>query len=101
MTKAYNIKSVEAIPVSYREPTDHNRYRAVCLVKITGEDGQVGWGECCSYFPEATLAAANLVEGFSEIVVGQNAMHTAKIWRALQDHSWWYGTGAGLESITL
>ena len=54
MSKAYKIKSVEAIPVSYQEPTDHNRFRAVCLVKITGEDGQVGWGECCSYFPEAT-----------------------------------------------
>ena len=101
MSKAYKIKSVEAIPVSYQEPTDHNRFRAVCLVKITGENGQVGWGECCSYFPEATLAAAKIVEGLSEIAVGRNAMHTAGIWHDLHDHSWWYGTGAGLVSIAI
>lgn len=95
------IVSVEAIPISYREPTDHNRTRSVCLVKITGEDGHVGWGECCSYFPEASLAAANLVKGFSALVCGQNALHTEAIWLKLREHSWWYGTGAGLASIAI
>ena len=95
------VKSVEAIPVSYREPTDHNRFRSVCLVKMIAADGQVGWGECCSYFPEATRATAKLVEGLAEIVVGQNALHTERIWHRLKEHSWWYGTGSGLASIAI
>lgn len=101
MTKANKIRSVQAFPVSYQEPTDHNRSRSVCLVKITGEDGQVGWGECCTYFPEASLAAANLVAGLSQIVVGQSALHTNAIWQKLHEHSWWYGTGAGLNAIAI
>ncbi|MGR3291122.1 MAG: hypothetical protein ACU0C9_07990 [Paracoccaceae bacterium] len=76
------VRSVEAIPVSYQEPTDHNRYRSVCLVRITGVDGQVGWGECCSYFREATLATARIVEGLAEIVVGQNALQSSSIWKS-------------------
>lgn len=95
------VRSVEAIPISYREPTDHNRFRSVCLVKITGEDGQVGWGECCAYFTEATLAAAKIVEGMAPLVVGQNACHTERVWHALRKHSWWYGTGAGIASIAI
>jgi len=101
MSKAFTVRSVEAIPISYCEPTDHNRYRSVCLVKITGEDGQVGWGECCSYFPEASLAAAKIVEGMAEKVIGQNALHTEAIWHDLRKHSWWYGTGAGIASIAI
>ncbi|WP_027834153.1 mandelate racemase/muconate lactonizing enzyme family protein [Maritalea myrionectae] len=95
------IRSVEAFPVSYQEPTDHNRFRAVCLVKITSEDGHVGWGEGCAYFPEATLATAKLVEGLAELVVGQNVLHTKSIWLALKEHSWWYGTAAGIASIAI
>ncbi|GAB1363871.1 mandelate racemase/muconate lactonizing enzyme family protein [Rhodobacter sp.] len=95
------VARVEALPISYQEPTDHNRYRSVCLVKITGEDGHVGWGECCSYFPEATLATAKLVEGLAPLVVGANALHVEAIWLKLREHSWWYGTGAGLASIAI
>jgi len=95
------IKSVEAFPVSYPEPNDHNRFRAVCLVKITTENGQTGWGECCSYFPEATLAAAKLVEGMAGQVLGQSPLHISTIWRALKQHSWWYGTGAGIASLAI
>ena len=95
------VKSVEAIPVSYQEPTDHNRFRAVCLVKITDTDGRVGWGEACTYFPEATRAAAKIIEGMADLVVGRSPMHTETIWQALKDHSWWYGTGAGIASFAI
>lgn len=95
------IARVEAFPVSYREPTDHNRFRSVCLVKITDKDGRVGWGEGCAYFPEATLATAKIVEGLAELVVGQSALHTETIWHKLKAHSWWYGTGAGIASIAI
>lgn len=102
MTRNENkIISVEAFPVSYQEPTDHNRFRSVCLVKITAFDGQVGWGECCTYFPEASLAAAKIIEGFAEIVISQNALHTNIIWQQLKKHSWWYGTGVGIASMAI
>ena len=95
------IAQVEAIPVSYREPTDHNRFRSVCLVKITDTDGRIGWGEGCAYFPEATLATAKIVEGLSDHVVGQSPLHVEAIWHKLKAHTWWYGTGAGIASIAI
>lgn len=95
------IASVEAIPVSYQEPTDHNRFRSVCLVKITDTDGAVGWGEACAYFPEATRATAEIVKGLADILIGRNPMHVEAIWHDLKLHSWWYGTGAGIASIAI
>lgn len=95
------VRSVTAFPVSYREPTDHNRFRSVCLVRIMAEDGQIGWGECCTYFPEASLAAAQLVKGFTPLVEGRNPLHTSDIWRTLREHSWWYGTGQGIASMAI
>lgn len=95
------VRSVEAIPVSYPEPNDHARHRSVCLVRITSEDGVVGWGECCTYFPEASRAAKALVDGMAELVVGQDALHTAAIWQALRLHSWWYGNGSGIASLAI
>ena len=97
----HRIRNIEAIPFSYPEPTDHHHTRTVCLVKITSEDGQVGWGECCTYFPEATLAVVKLVEGLADLVVGQNALHTETIWHNLVAHSWWYGTGVGLTAFAI
>ena len=95
------VRSVEAIPVAYPEPNDHSRLRSVCLVKITNTDGAVGWGECCAYFPEASRAAKALVDGLAEIVVGRDEVQTHSIWRDLKEHSWWYGTGAGIASLAI
>lgn len=95
------VRSVEAIPVAYPEPTDHNRVRSVCLVKITDEDGRAGWGEACAYFPEATRAAACLIEGLAPLVVGQDALHVEAIWLRMKEHTWWYGTGAGIASLAI
>lgn len=95
------VRSVEAIPVAYPEPNDHSRLRSVCLVKVTTEDGAVGWGECCAYFPEASRAAKALVDGLADLVVGQDEVQTERIWHALKDHSWWYGTGAGIASLAI
>ncbi|WP_180900381.1 mandelate racemase/muconate lactonizing enzyme family protein [Martelella soudanensis] len=101
MSDDFKIRSVEAIPVAYPEPVDHNRTRSVCLVKITAESGATGWGECCTYFPEASRAAACLVEGMAEIVIGRSALETEAIWEKLKSHSWWYGTGAGIASMAI
>ena len=92
------IAKVEAIPVAYPEPNDHSRKRSVCLVKITSTDGVVGWGECCSYFPEASRAAKALVDGMAELVVGESVLATHRIWHAIRHHAWWYGNGAGIAS---
>ena len=67
--------------------------------KITTEDGAVGWGECCTYFPEASRAAKALVDGMAELVIGRDELHTHAIWLLLKEHSWWYGNGAGIASL--
>ena len=95
------IRSIEAIPVAYPEPNDHSRLRSVCLVKITTQDGAVGWGECCTYFPEASRAAKALVDGLADLVIGRDELHTHAIWLAMKEHSWWYGNGSGLASIAI
>ena len=95
------VRQVQAFPVAYPEPNDHDRKRSVCLIKITDEEGVSGWGEACTYFPEATLAVARLVAGFSELLVGRDPLHNVAIWRDLRNHAWWYGTGAGLASMAL
>ena len=95
------IRSVEAFPVSYPEPNDHDRRRAVCLVKVTDDEGRVGWGEACAYFPEAARAAGALVDGLAKIVIGRDPRHVHAIWHDMRHHSWWYGTGAGIASLAV
>ena len=95
------VRQVQAFPVAYPEPNDHDRKRSVCLIKITDDEGVSGWGEACTYFPEATLAVARLVDGVSELLIGRDPLHNIAIWRDLRDHAWWYGTGAGLASMAL
>ncbi len=79
------IRSVEPIPIGYPEPNDHNRTRHVCLVKLTADDGQVGWGEAVTYWPEASRAARELINGFSELVVGRDPLESESIWRSLRE----------------
>ncbi len=62
MTK---IATVEPIPVSYPEPNDFNALRHLCLVKITTDDGVVGWGESITQFPEANFAVKAIIEGMA------------------------------------
>jgi len=95
------IASVEAIPVAYPEPNDHNRTRTVCLVKLTSETGHVGWGEAATHFEEATLPVAKLIDAFAPLVVGQDPIQNLSIWRELKRRSWWYGTGAGFASFAI
>ena len=92
---------MEAIPVSYREPTDHDRFRSVCLVRVTGEDGQTGWGECGTFFPEATRAAAEVVADLAGIVEGRSALQNEAIWHQLKEHCWWYGSDSGIASMAI
>ena len=95
------VRSVEPIPVSYPEPNDFNATRHVCLVKITTDDGQVGWGEAITQFAEASLATRAIVDGMAELVVGRDPIDTNVIWHALKDRAWWYGYGGGIASYAI
>jgi L-alanine-DL-glutamate epimerase-like enolase superfamily enzyme len=94
------IHAIEAIPIGYEEPNDHGRIRHVTLIKITSDDGAVGWGEAVTYWPEASRAVVAIVDGLREHVVGTDALRTEGLWRDLRHHMWWYGNG-GVGSIAL
>jgi len=95
------IVKVEPIPVAYPEPNDFNAERYLCLVKITTDEGIVGWGESITQFKEANGAVAALISGLSEFVVGQDPMNNGAIWRAIKERYWWYGYRGGLASYAL
>src|SRR5207302_9875742 len=71
------VVKVEPIPVSYPEPNDFNAIRHLCLVKITTDDGVVGWGESITQFPEASLATKAIVDVMAERVVGKDQIGRA------------------------
>ncbi len=95
------IQSVEAIPVAYPEPNDFSATRYLCLVKITTEDGIVGWGESITQFPEANPAVAAIITGMAELIVGRSALDTSAIWHVLKDRAWWYGYNGGIASYAV
>ena len=92
------IATMEAIPVAYPEPNDFDATRYLCLVKLTADDGTVGWGEAITQFPEANAAVAALIDGLDEFVVGEDPVQSEVIWRRLKDRAWWYGYRGGLAS---
>jgi len=75
------IAKVEAIPVSYPEPNDFNALRHLCLARITADDGQVGWGESITQFPEANFAAKAIIEGMAPNLIGKDPVQTETLWR--------------------
>ena len=92
------IAKVEAIPVSYPEPNDFNALRHLCLCKITADDGQIGWGESITQFPEANFAAKAIIEGMAPNLIGKNPVHSEALWRQNKDQAWWYGYHGGIAS---
>ncbi|MBV8599219.1 MAG: hypothetical protein JO017_10390, partial [Actinobacteria bacterium] len=95
------IDSVEAIPVSYPEPNDFNALRHLCLCKITADDGQVGWGESITQFPEANFAVKAIIEGMAPNLIGKDPVHTEAIWRQNKQQAWWYGYHGGIASYAV
>ncbi len=57
--------------------------RAICLVKITTDEGLYGWGE--GYGPAEVVQAG--VNWFTPHVIGQNPLHNATIWQTLYRRS--------------
>lgn len=95
------IVKIEPIPVAYPEPNDFNAERYLCLVKITTDEGIVGWGESITQFKEANAAVAALINGLSEFVVGKDPLENGAIWRAIKERYWWYGYRGGLAAYAL
>ena len=95
------VARVEAIPVSYPEPNDFNAIRHLCLVKLTTDDGTVGWGESVTMWPESSFATASIIEGMSDLVIGKNPVHNDVIFRSLKDRAWWYGYEGGIASFAI
>lgn len=95
------ITTVEAIPVAYPEPNDFDAIRHLCLVKLTTDDGTVGWGEAITQFEEASLATKAIIEGMAPLVIGRDPVRTRAIWNALKGHAWWYGHGGGIASYAI
>jgi L-alanine-DL-glutamate epimerase-like enolase superfamily enzyme len=95
------IHSIEAIPVSYPEPNDFDALRHLCLCKITADDGQVGWGESITQFPEANFATKCVIEGMAENLIGKDPLHNEALWRQCKDQAWWYGYGGGIAAYAV
>ncbi len=95
------VETVEAIPVSYPEPNDFNALRHLCLVKLTADDGQVGWGESITQFPEASWATKAIIEGFAPLIIGKDPVQTETHWRAMKNQAWWYGYNGGIASYAV
>lgn len=55
------------------------KQRKICLVKITTENGTIGWGE--GYGPADVLAAG--VNYLSQYVIGENPLNSEIIWQIL------------------
>lgn len=95
------IQTIEAIPVAYPEPNDFNATRYLCLVKITTDDGIVGWGESITQFPEANPAVAAIITGMAPLIIGRSALDTTAIWHTLKERAWWYGYNGGIASYAV
>ena len=95
------IAKVEPIPVAYPEPNDYDAIRYLCLVKITTDEGVVGWGESITQFPEANPATAAIITGMAELLIGSDPVNTEALWRQMKDRAWWYGYGGGIASYAI
>ncbi|HKC29288.1 MAG TPA: mandelate racemase/muconate lactonizing enzyme family protein [Jatrophihabitans sp.] len=94
------ITAVDPIPVAYPEPNDSNATRHLLFVRISTDDGHVGWGEAVTMWPEATRATAALVDGLATLLIGRDARERASAHEALRKHTWWYGNG-GLAAFAI
>ncbi|MXU65145.1 mandelate racemase/muconate lactonizing enzyme family protein [Oceanomicrobium pacificus] len=95
------IAAIEPIPVEYPDPNDFNTIRRTVLVRVTTDDGIVGWGECIAMWPEACKAVSTIItEGLLPAVKGMDATDTDTVWTTMRRHVWWYGEG-GIASLAI
>ncbi len=107
------IKSIQAVPVSYRVPEGHNVTlgigravkRDAVLVKVTTDDGIVGWGE--AHHGRCPGAIAKLIDTtISELTLGMDALDTVGVWQKiyrmqLASHGMGYASVMALSGLDL
>ena len=107
------IVSVEAVPISYRVPEGNNVRlgigravkRDAVLIKVTTEDGVIGWGE--SHHGRCPGAIAKLVDTtIRELVVGLDARNNVEVWSKvyqmqLASHGMGYASAMALSGLDL
>ena len=64
-------------------------HRNICLVKVTTEDGIVGWGE--SGFSGREKAVIAMVEHFKQFVIGQDARNIGALWQEMYRGAYFEG----------
>lgn len=96
-----SIARIEAFPLRYPEPHDSGRERHVTLARIETDDGVVGWGECISQLPEASLAVKTVIDaGLAAVLLGKDPTHVGRLWEAMRSHAYWHGSG-GIVSFAI
>ncbi len=95
------IVRVEAFPLQYPEPNNDNKIRYVTLARIETSDGIVGWGECISQWPEASLAVKTIIDaGFAKLLIGEDGTQAGRLWQKMRNHAYWHGFG-GIVSFAI
>ena len=107
------IVSVEAVPISYQVPEGNNVRlgigravkRDAVLIKVTTEDGVIGWGE--SHHGRCPGAIAKLVDTtIRELVVGLDARNNVEVWSKvyqmqLATHGMGYASAMALSGLDM
>ncbi len=108
-----NIKTIKAVPISYRVPQGQNVRlgigravkRDAVLVKVTTEDGVIGWGE--AHHGRCPGAIAKLIDTtMAELVIGMDAMNVVGVWQRvyqmqLSSHGMGYAAAMALSGLDL
>jgi D-galactarolactone cycloisomerase len=107
------IASITAVPISYRVPQGQNVRlgigravkRDAVLVKVTTDDGAVGWGE--AHHGRAPGAIARLIDTtIAELVLGMDALDVVGVWQRvyqmqLTSHGMGYAAAMALSGLDL
>ena len=73
-------------------------WRNITLVKVTTEDGVVGWGDATVEYREYAVAAH--VGFIAHLLKGLDALSPAVVWRAIVEHDFMSGDPVGLASAS-
>ncbi len=107
------ISNVEAVPISYRVPDGQNVRlgigraikRDAVLIKVTTDEGIIGWGE--SHHGRCPGAIAKLIDTtINELVVGLDARSNVEVWAKvykmqLASHGMGYASAMALSGIDM
>jgi len=107
------ITSIKAVPISYKVPEGQSVRlgigravkRDAVLVKVTTDEGLVGWGE--AHHGRCPGAIAKLIDTtISELVVGMDAMNVVGVWQRvyqmqLSSHGMGYAAAMALSGLDL